>query len=85
MYSYAKIRLGRDEDHNGEHVAHCFDYLRQGIMCAGDITLEGNASARYPGVVIPWGAHHKCKDWSQIIEWADERIIWEFSNNSGIL
>ncbi|CAD6593629.1 MAG: hypothetical protein ASARMPRED_007746 [Alectoria sarmentosa] len=23
-----------------EHTAHCFDYLRQGIMCAGDLTIE---------------------------------------------
>lgn len=22
------------------HVAHCFDYVRQGIMCAGDLTIE---------------------------------------------
>ncbi|CAF9925125.1 MAG: hypothetical protein ALECFALPRED_002911 [Alectoria fallacina] len=22
------------------HTAHCFDYLRQGIMCAGDLTIE---------------------------------------------
>lgn len=22
------------------HTAHCFDYVRQGIMCAGDLTIE---------------------------------------------
>lgn len=22
------------------HTAHCFDYLRQSIMCAGDLTIE---------------------------------------------
>ena len=22
------------------HIAHCFDYVRQGIMCAGDMTIE---------------------------------------------
>ena len=22
------------------HIAHCFDYVRQGIMCAGDLTIE---------------------------------------------
>ncbi|KAI8949550.1 hypothetical protein F4801DRAFT_553130 [Xylaria longipes] len=23
------------------HAEHCFNYLRQGILCAGDVTLEG--------------------------------------------
>ena len=31
--------------HRG-HVAHCFDYVRQGIMCAGDLTLE--SAAEFP-------------------------------------
>lgn len=25
------------------HTAHCFDYVRQGIMCAGDLTIESAA------------------------------------------
>ena len=54
MASYARLRFGEDESKMGFHIAHCFDYLREGILCAGDATLEGNNTNRYPGVEIPW-------------------------------
>lgn len=48
-----------------DHMAHCFDYLRQSIMCAGDMTLEwpkeGPNGERL--VVDGWGIQHQCKDW----------------------
>jgi mycotoxin biosynthesis protein UstYa len=51
-------------DH-GEHVTHCFDYLRQTISCAGDMAMEwprtepdGERIA-----VDGWGIPHECKDW----------------------
>jgi hypothetical protein len=78
MTSYAKMRQGEDESEMGYHIAHCFDYLRQGILCAGDSTLEGNNSAKYPGVEIPWGTAHRCLNWDALRNWADERTIWEF-------
>ena len=31
---------GREGIYNAYHAQHCFDYLRQGIMCAGDTRLE---------------------------------------------
>ncbi|KAK3072014.1 hypothetical protein LTR53_007602 [Teratosphaeriaceae sp. CCFEE 6253] len=85
MASYAKLRQGDDQSEFGYHIAHCFDYLRQGIICAGDVTLEGNNSATYPGVEIPWGTAHRCADWSAILEWADERTIWPFPPGLDIL
>ena len=54
MQSYAHLRLGKDESEMGFHIAHCFDYVRKGILCAGDTTLEGNNTAKYPNVEIPW-------------------------------
>ena len=52
---------------------HCFDYLRQGIMCAGDMSLEGvivseekeDGMQRRSGsrVVDGWGMKHECKSW----------------------
>lgn len=85
MASYAAIRQGRDEATMGHHIAHCFDYLRQGILCAGDTTLEGNVSANYPGVEIPWGTTHRCRDWSALRSWADERTIWQWPDLDAIL
>ncbi|KAH8901698.1 hypothetical protein GQ53DRAFT_835370 [Thozetella sp. PMI_491] len=39
------------------HTIHCFDYLRQAILCAGDTTLEGT-TVYGEG----WGSLHQCKD-----------------------
>lgn len=49
----------------GEHVGHCFDYLRQSLMCAGDMSVE------WPRVesdgrkiaVDGWGVEHRCRRW----------------------
>lgn len=85
MTSYARLRQGQDESERGYHIAHCFDYLRQGIICAGDATLEGNNSMKYPGVEIPWGTAHRCANWDALRDWADERTIWAFPPGIDIL
>ena len=79
------MRQGEDESEKGYHIAHCFDYIRQGIMCAGDVTLEGNNSVRHPGVDIPWGTAHRCANWDAIQEWADDRTVVAFPDFMGIL
>ncbi|KAM3416503.1 hypothetical protein BST61_g8093 [Cercospora zeina] len=64
------------------HVGHCFDYLRQGIMCAGDMGLEGVVVGEVMGngverrgsgrVVDGWGMKHECKSWDAIMQrWID--------------
>lgn len=55
--------------HNS-HVAHCFDYLRQAIMCCGDMTLEwASADPMHIRTVDGWGIRHQCRDWKQAVEW----------------
>ncbi len=64
------------------HVNHCFDYIRQGIMCAGDVALEG-AATTFPlgpngqdqGGSDGWDAKHVCKDYTQIFEYLEEKAI----------
>lgn len=53
--------LARDED----HVYHCFDYIRQALMCAGDMTVEWpREEADGSRVAVDgWGIKHQCKDW----------------------
>lgn len=55
------------------HTVHCFDYLRQSIMCAADTSLEGKTEAG-PG----WGSTHECADYDALLEWANERsvVLW---------
>lgn len=47
------------------HVHHCFDYIRQALMCAGDLTLEWPRTEK-DGTRIAvdgWGVSHQCKSW----------------------
>ncbi|KAK0648123.1 hypothetical protein B0T16DRAFT_407752 [Cercophora newfieldiana] len=71
---YLKFALG--EEHIGdEHIYHCFDYIRQAIMCAGDTALE-KARTMDGGRVVRgvdgWGVEHQCRDWDAIFQWAQE-------------
>jgi hypothetical protein len=55
------------------HSAHCFDYLRQSIMCAADTSLEGKTEAG-PG----WGSKHQCTDYDALLAWANEHTVVKF-------
>jgi hypothetical protein len=44
------------------HADHCIDYLRQAIMCTGDISLE-HSIVREEFGFNGWGAAHQCADW----------------------
>lgn len=64
------------------HLNHCFDYIRQAIMCAGDVALEGAATS-FPvdehghdrGGSDGWDAIHVCKDYSQIYAYLEEKTV----------
>lgn len=47
------------------HIHHCFDYLRQALMCAGDMTVEWpreeDDGSRF--AFDGWGVTHQCKSW----------------------
>ncbi|TVY82111.1 Oxidase ustYa [Lachnellula suecica] len=64
------------EQEVAHHSAHCFDYLRQSIMCAADTSLEGKTEAG-PG----WGSKHECKDYDAVLAWANERTVLKFRTN----
>ena len=53
------------------HVSHCVDYLRQGIMCAADRTLEGPdmVAEQNESPLRGWGVQHICQSWDNLIEW----------------
>ncbi|KAK5996700.1 hypothetical protein PT974_02040 [Cladobotryum mycophilum] len=50
---------------NRNHLEHCFDFLRQDILCASDLTLE----PLDPGYVQSdgQGVEHECKDWRLLL------------------
>lgn len=51
-------------DPQEDHVFDCFDYLRQSITCAGDMTLEyPDESQDGQRIVNGWGVSHQCVNW----------------------
>ncbi|KFY79155.1 hypothetical protein V499_01814 [Pseudogymnoascus sp. VKM F-103] len=80
LYCLSILRdaFGRDRDVSENQAAennlgHCFDYLRQAIMCTGDTTLE-TALVNADGDVIPgfdgWGDVHECRSYEAIFDFA---------------
>ena len=60
------------------HVGHCFGYLRQSIMCAGDATLEYPTAKMGLGqnAVDGWGVpHDECRDIGVLDAFIDEHVM----------
>jgi len=69
------IEHGGVDQEVAHHSAHCFDYLRQSIMCNADTSLEGKTEAG-PG----WGSKHECKDYDAVLAWADDHTAIKWRN-----
>jgi len=57
------------EDHHW-HMIHCFDYMRQAIMCSADMSLEG-LETTFPdhnGGSDGWDSKHVCRDYGEVIK-----------------
>ncbi|GAB7363420.1 hypothetical protein MBLNU230_g3696t1 [Neophaeotheca triangularis] len=63
--------------HEGHHIHHCFDYIRQALMCAADMTpewpMEGPEGEK--SAVNGWGIEHECKDWSAVMKYMEENNV----------
>lgn len=85
LYSYSTQGVIRDvikkyEKHDKSrfagrgHEYHCIDYIRQSIMCSGDMTLdyaelhEDGTRRGFSGA----NSTHQCRDWDAIVHWAEE-------------
>lgn len=69
------------ENGHGEiHVNHCFDYLRQAILCNMDSTLEGSVTKGNHGT-SGWEVLHTCrsytagKAWAESIRQSDQKML----------
>ncbi|KAG6004626.1 hypothetical protein E4U21_000902 [Claviceps maximensis] len=69
---YFKAVAGNISDDDLGHLSHCWDYLRQSIMCSADTTLEWMGSTPDQDGTTGWGYQHTCKDWSALFNWAQE-------------
>ncbi|KAK8049891.1 hypothetical protein PG994_011621, partial [Apiospora phragmitis] len=59
------------------HMNHCFDYLRQSIMCSGDVALEGEQTTFPEGFdgSDGWDAKHVCKDYSEVYAYLEKNAV----------
>ncbi|KAH7082866.1 hypothetical protein BKA63DRAFT_139150 [Paraphoma chrysanthemicola] len=64
------------------HVEHCFEYLRQAVMCAADTNLEDTIVNEGGTETAPWGTERVCRDWEGVREWAGK---WAAGDGSGIV
>ncbi|KAI0942531.1 hypothetical protein AcW1_003135 [Taiwanofungus camphoratus] len=63
------------------HIRHCLDYLRQGILCSPDLTLEPGHFEEKDFEVERMGSTHTCKDWSAVYPIMDENY-YRWKNQS---
>ncbi|RAK95912.1 uncharacterized protein BO80DRAFT_312700, partial [Aspergillus ibericus CBS 121593] len=64
--------MTEEHDHQTDphHVRHCFDYLRQSLMCSADTNLEP-VTKDLKGVT-GWGFTRTCRDLDSVKRWAEE-------------
>lgn len=66
------------------HANHCYNYIRMGILCASDRTLESRIveelTCENPRPSPP-GVSHVCRDWTQIRAYVGEN----YHQNEGYL
>ncbi|RAQ69252.1 hypothetical protein AFCA_008559 [Aspergillus flavus] len=67
--------------HSHDHVDHCFQYLRQSLLCCGDTALEGQDPRTDNPGTDGTGAVHICKDFEGILAWADSRRLVDAKHN----
>lgn len=62
-----------DEEPHFRHIMHCVDYLRQAIMCTGDLTLVSSGS----DLEFEKGPERQCRDFHAIGDWV-RRWRWGY-------
>lgn len=67
--AYTSNQVDRLPEEGAFHLSHCLEYLRQSIMCCGDVALEGQQTTFPPGFLGSdgWDAKHVCRDYSQVL------------------
>ncbi|KAF8514426.1 hypothetical protein BU17DRAFT_68362 [Hysterangium stoloniferum] len=82
MHCLSRIRLAMAERDSSEHVHHCFNYLRQAILCDANPTIEPvvpilgrrSVNAEVPRV---------CRDWTRVYELAANSYHYAFNHTDG--
>jgi hypothetical protein len=85
-YIEASLRTDGADHLEPHHLAHCFDYIRQALMCAADSNLEdvvtmddinGHPLTGTEG----WGNTRVCRDFWGLFDWTEK---WRSHEGGGI-
>ncbi|KAJ4291108.1 hypothetical protein N0V90_010306 [Kalmusia sp. IMI 367209] len=66
-------------DAHAHHVDHCFEYLRQALICAADSNLE---DVDETGEAKGWGEKRVCRNYEELTKWSTK---WRAGEDDGIL
>lgn len=78
---YFSAKSGNLDEVNMAHLSHCWDYLRQAIMCHADTTLEWLGAPPDDIGSTGWGYEHQCRDYTAVFAYAtahrltDKKVI----------
>lgn len=63
-----------------DHIQHCFDYIRQALICAADTNLE--PKNQKTGKTNGWGFERTCRNFQQVLDFAEK---WRNNGETTIL
>lgn len=75
MQSWLQFHYGIEQENFAEHVLHCFDYVRMGLIFTADQALEGSdpfLAAQGLNGTQGLGTQHVCRDWGALLRWVDK-------------
>ncbi|KAK1984744.1 hypothetical protein LZ30DRAFT_820832 [Colletotrichum cereale] len=72
MAEYDRLYQGLSPGDDFTHVDHCIDWIRQSLMCAGDVALSANMG---PLVGSHYQFPHVCKNWDEVYDFMDRRHV----------
>jgi len=65
-------KFGFKGERDDFHAAHCFEYLRNQILCMADMTLEGSESVLDASGM---GQAHMCRNREEAVAWIESKRV----------
>ncbi|KAL9599549.1 MAG: hypothetical protein Q9219_003793 [cf. Caloplaca sp. 3 TL-2023] len=69
--AYMEFHYGQNQTRTFPHINHCFDALRQDIVCNADDTPRYTTTTLDPESGV--GQIRQCRSWDKLLEWSRER------------
>ncbi|CZT23732.1 uncharacterized protein RCC_09446 [Ramularia collo-cygni] len=89
LYTLRRAYYAEQSDHDGledfdfglernKHAGHCFEYLRQSLMCSADSSIEPAHVKKTDGQeFLGWDVSRTCRSYDQLKQWAGERRAFD--------